>query len=229
MDEPRPRRVLVWDLPTRLFHWSLVLAVAGCWWTGERGPVELHALLGYCVLALLLFRIAWGLAGSETARFSSFVRGPAAALDHVRHLLRPGRLDHPAGHNPLGAWSVVLLLIVLLIVSATGLFLYDDEIYWAPLNGLAGEETEAILDRLHHLSFDVLLVLVALHVAAVFLYLLVKRADLIRPMLTGRADLPPGAAAPRIASTPLALAMAAAAALAVWALVTYGPRFGVAG
>jgi cytochrome b len=217
------RGALVWDLPTRLFHWSLVVAVAGCWWTGERGPIELHALFGYGVLALLLFRILWGVAGSETARFASFVRGPSAAVGHVRHLLRPGPLDHPVGHNPVGAWSVVLLLLVLLALAVSGLFLYDDEIFWAPLNAWVSEGTEDLLGRLHHQAFDLLLVLVALHVAAILFYRLVKRADLLGPMVTGRAALPDGAAAPRMAGLPLALALAAVAAVAVWALVTYGP------
>lgn len=223
MGEEPIRRVLVWDLPTRLFHWSLVLAVAGLWWTGERGPIETHALLGYVVLALLLFRILWGLFGSETARFASFLRGPAAGADHVRHLLARGALPHPAGHNPLGGWSVVLLLLVLLILSVGGLFLYDDEIFWAPLNAFVGEETEAMLGRLHHLAFDALLVLVALHVAAIFLYWAVKRSNLVGPMLTGRATIAPDAREPRMAGLLLAFILAAIAAAAVWALVACGP------
>ena len=223
MAEGLRRSVLVWDLPTRLFHWLLVLAVAGCWWTGERGPVETHTLLGYFVLALLLFRLAWGLVGSETARFSSFVRGPAAALGHVRDLLRPGPLEHGAGHNPLGGWSVLLLLLVLLLVSVTGLFLYDDEIYWAPLNAWVSEGTENRLDRLHHLGFDVLLILIAVHVAAILLYWTIKRSNLVGPMVTGRAELARETAQPRTAGLTLALVIAALAAAAVWALVTYGP------
>ena len=216
-----PRRLLVWDLPTRLFHWLLVVAVAGCWWTGERGPVETHALLGYVVLALLLFRLAWGLVGSETARFSSFVRGPRAALAHLRHLARRGPLDHPAGHNAAGGWAVILLLLALTVVSVSGLFLYDDEIYWAPLNGWVGEETAETLHWLHHFGFDVLLALIAIHILAVIAYFAIKRLDLVRPMLTGRADLPASVAPPRIAPTMLALLLAIAAAASVWALVSF--------
>jgi cytochrome b len=215
------RRLLVWDLPTRLFHWTLVLAVAGCWWTGERGPVETHALLGYVVLALLLFRLTWGLVGSETARFSSFVRGPRAALDHLRHLFRRGPLDHPVGHNAAGGWAVMLLLLVSGLVAVTGLFLYDDEIYWAPLNAWVSEESAERLHRLHHQGFDLLLVLIAIHVLAVGFYLLAKRLDLVRPMLTGRADLPASVGQPFIASPVLAVALATAASLLVWALVSF--------
>ncbi|HEY5723708.1 MAG TPA: cytochrome b/b6 domain-containing protein [Allosphingosinicella sp.] len=223
MSEEPTRNILVWDLPTRLFHWSLVLAVAGLWWTGEKGLIETHALIGYVTLALLLFRILWGLFGSETARFASFVRGPAAGVEHARHLLARGPLSHSAGHNPLGGWSVVLLLLVLVILSVGGLFLYDDEIFWAPLNAFVGEETEAMLGRLHHLAFDALLILVALHVAAIFLYWAVKRSNLVGPMLTGRAALEPHVREPRMSGLVLASILAALSAAAVWALVTCAP------
>ena len=214
------RRLLVWDLPTRLFHWTLVLAVAGCWWTGERGPVETHALFGYAVLALLLFRLGWGLVGSETARFSSFVRGPRAALGHLGHLIRRGPLDHPVGHNAVGGYAVILLLLMLSIVAVSGLFLYDDEIYWAPLNAWVSEETAELLHEVHHEGFELLLALIAIHVLAVIFYFAVKRLDLIRPMLTGRANLPVDTVPPRIAPIALALFIALAAAASVWALVT---------
>jgi cytochrome b len=213
------RGTLVWDLPTRLFHWTLVLAVAGCWWTGERGPSEIHALLGYAVLALLLFRLAWGLAGSETARFAAFVRRPGAAFAHLRHLFGRARLEQTVGHNPAGGYAVIALLLALAVAAVSGLFLYDDEIYWAPLNAWVSEEAAASLGRIHHLAFDVLLVLAAVHVAAVILYYLVKGLDLVRPMLSGRAELPRGARAPRIASPLLALVLAGAAVVLVWALV----------
>ncbi len=221
MSDPPARRILVWDLPTRLFHWLLVLAVAGCWWTGERGPVETHALLGYAVLALILFRLAWGLVGSETARFSSFVRGPAAALSHLGHLFRPGRLDHPVGHNPAGGYAVLALLALVAVEAVSGLFVYDEEIYWGPLYAWVSEERAAWLHWLHHAAFDLLLVLIAIHVAAVLLYFLLKRLDLVRPMLSGRADLPADVSAPRIAPLALALVLALAAALAVWGLLAF--------
>jgi cytochrome b len=204
-----------------LFHWALVLSVAGCWWTGETARMETHALLGYCVLALILFRLAWGLVGSETARFASFVHGPAAAVSHVRHLFQRGPLERQAGHNAVGGYAVLLLLLLLVVQSVSGLFLYDEEMFWAPLNGWVSEDTAKYLSWLHDLVFDALLVLIAFHVAAILLYLLVKRLDLVRPMLTGRADLPASVAAPRTVSILLAFLLAAASALAVWALVTY--------
>jgi cytochrome b len=204
-----------------LFHWTLVAAVAGCWWTGERGPMETHALLGYVVLALLIFRLAWGLIGSETARFASFLRGPAAVLAHVRRFIGRGPLAGEAGHNPVGGYSVLLLLVLLIVQAVSGLFLYDEEIYWAPLNGWVSEENAAWLGWLHDCTFNLLLAMIAIHVAAILLYLLVKRLNLFAPMLSGRANLPAGVAAPRIASALLALGLFAVAASLVYLIVTY--------
>jgi cytochrome b len=160
-------------------------------------------------------------AGSETARFSSFVRGPRAALAHLRHLFGRAPLDHPVGHNAAGGYAVMLLLLLLTIQAVSGLFLYDGEIYWAPLNGWVSEEVAAKLNWLHDIGFDLLLALIAAHVIAVMTYLLVKRLDLVGPMLTGRAELPESAAAPRIASTVLAFLLAIAASFLVWALITF--------
>jgi cytochrome b len=183
--------------------------------------METHALFGYAVLALLLFRLAWGLVGSETARFASFVRGPGAALAHLRSLFRRGAAERHVGHNEAGGYAVLALLLLLIVQAVSGLFLYDEEIYWAPLNAWVSEETAQFLGWLHDVTFDLLLVLIAIHVAAVILYLLVKRLDLIRPMLGGRIALPQAARAPRIAPLPLAFGLAIAAALAVWALVAF--------
>ena len=215
------RRAVFWDLPTRLFHWSLVVAVGGCWWTGERGLMELHGQLGYGVLALLLFRLTWGLVGSETARIASLLRPPSAVVAHLRHLFRSGAIDRPVGHNAAGGYAVLAMFLVLAVQAVSGLFLYDDAIYWGPLNDWVGEETAQWLNWLHDATFDVLLVLVAVHIAAILLYFIIKNLDLVRPMLSGRAVLPPGATAPRLASLPLALVLALAAGFAIWALVTF--------
>src|SRR4029078_4535731 len=113
----------VWDLPTRLFHWTLVVLVGLSWWSAENDQQDLHLYLGYGVLSLLLFRIGWGLAGSSTARFSSFVRGPGAVVRYVRN-----RFHWPlAGHAPLGALSVLALLALLFVIVGTGLFAADED------------------------------------------------------------------------------------------------------
>ncbi len=198
-----------------------MLAIAGSWWTGENDESETHALIGYTVLALLLFRLAWGLIGSETARFSSFIRPPGEAIRHLRHLTRPGRLDRPMGHNALGGYAVAALLLSLAVQVGTGLFLYDEEYFWAPLNGWVSEDTAETLADVHEANFKLLLALVGVHVAAVIFYGLAKGLDLVRPMLSGKAEFPPGTRPPRIASLPLALATAAVAGLLVWSLVSF--------
>ena len=126
-EDERSNRVLVWDLPTRLFHWLLVVSVILSFVTGNIGPnaMEYHKLSGYVILALLIFRLAWGFVGSPTARFSSFVKGPSTVFAHVATLLKREDMPH-LGHNPLGGWSIVAMLLVLFVQVATGLFANED-------------------------------------------------------------------------------------------------------
>jgi cytochrome b len=208
------RDIPVWDLPTRLFHWLLVLLVAGAWLSHEFGDVTLtwHSWNGYALLTLLLFRLLWGIVGSSTARFADFVSGPRTVLHYLRNH-RP-----TLGHNPAGGWSVLALLAVLLTQALAGLFATDDIIVSGPLNFLVKSDTAALLSSIHRLGFYVLLGLVVLHLAALAFHRFVHGDDLVRAMISGRkpADrVPPGAAA---ALRPLWLAVLclACAALAVW-------------
>jgi len=123
-ESERSTRVLVWDLPTRLFHWLLLICVILSFVTGIIGgnAMEYHLLSGYTILVLLIFRLAWGFVGSRTARFSSFVKGPATVLAHVATLLKKKTEDPYLGHNPLGGWSIVAMLLVMFVQVATGLF-----------------------------------------------------------------------------------------------------------
>ena len=205
----------------RLFHWSLVAALGGAWWTAGEERSETHALFGYAVLALLTFRILWGFTGSQTARFRLFLAPPSAALEHARALLRRGPMARPLGHNPLGGYAAMLLLGAVAVQGATGLFLYDDELFWAPLNAWVSAESAEFLKLVHHLNFKLLQVLAAVHVAAILFYLAAKGLDLIRPMITGRARLERGLAAPKIASNLLAAGLAALSALLVWGLISF--------
>jgi cytochrome b len=179
----------VWDLPTRLFHWTLVVLVGLSWWSAENDQQELHLYLGYGVLSLLLFRIGWGLAGSSTARFSSFVRGPGAVVRYVRN-----RFHWPlAGHAPLGALSVLALLAMLFVIVGTGLFAADEDgLFSGPLAYLVSVGVSDTMTGLHEELFDVLLVLIGLHVAAILLYRLALGRNLLGPMITGKAELEPG-------------------------------------
>jgi cytochrome b len=210
----------VWDLPVRLFHWLLVALLAISWITAE-GPVTWmvwHQRSGYAVLALLLFRVMWGLWGSRYARFSSFVRGPRAVGRYALALVRR-RPEHHVGHNPLGGWVVLLMLGLVGLQAGSGLFASDGIMTDGPLRDTVSRATSKLLTRIHHVNFNVLLAVVGVHVAAALGYWLVLRENLIGPMLTGRkhalAPVAPAAAVPwwRAALTALA------AAGAVWWLV----------
>ena len=216
-----PHSVKVWDLPTRLFHWTLVALMIAQWLTAEQSStMDWHVRGGYAVLALVLFRLIWGFVGSDTARFSHFVRGPGAALAYAQ-AMRRGETPHYLGHNPLGAWSIVAVLVLLLIQAGTGLFANDDIMIEGPLYTWVSKGTSDWLTTIHKLNFNLLLLVIAVHIAAVLFYLLVKRENLVHPMLSGFKRLPPELAgqAPRIVNPWLGLAALAVAGLAVWLLV----------
>jgi cytochrome b len=178
-------RVQVWDLPLRLFHWSLVILVAFAWWTWKTDRMEWHRYAGYAVIALLVFRLYWGVFGSATARFANFVRGPGAVWRYIR-----GRGDATFGHNPLGALSVLALLAALIAQSVTGLYALDDEgLESGPLADTVASDTAQQMERWHGLAFDALLALIALHVLAILFYLL-RGDNLLGPMIGGRKRVP---------------------------------------
>jgi cytochrome b len=205
----------LWDGPTRLFHWSLVVLIGFSWWSAEAGHLDWHLWSGYGVIALVSFRLIWGLVGSSSARFASFVRGPAETLAYVRTLGKRERADVP-GHNPLGALSVLAILAVLIVQVGTGLFAVDvDGLESGPLSDKVSFDTGRMLAGWHHWSFTALEVLVALHVAAVAFYLIYKRANLVHPMITGRARF---AEDPNLSFAPIwrMLAAVAVAAFIGW-------------
>lgn len=182
----RTSRIAVWDLPTRLFHWVLVALIAFSWWTAEEDHYDLHLWSGIAVLTLLVFRLLWGLFGSSTARFANFVRGPAAVFGYLRGTWRG------IGHSPLGALSVVALLGLIAVQVGLGLFSSDEDgLLLGPLSGLVGEDASEEITDLHDDMFDVLLVFIGIHVAAVLFYWVAKKQNLIGPMVTGRAELDP--------------------------------------
>jgi cytochrome b len=173
--------VRVWDLPTRLFHWLLVVALGVMWWTGKAEKMQFHMLVGSLVLGLLVFRILWGFIGGSTARFASFIRGPRAVMSYLN-----GRAAHVLGHNPLGGWSVAAMLLVLCVQVGLGLFASDEDgIDAGPLSHYVSFERAQALGHYHHLLFNAVLALMALHVAAIAFHALFRRNNLIGPMLHG--------------------------------------------
>lgn len=221
------QRVLVWDLPVRLMHWTLVLAVAGSWATQElEGDwFQYHVWCGYTVLLVAATRIVWGFVGTRHARFGAFLRGPGAVFGYARGLFGRGAGQH-AGHNPLGALMVVALLLLLLTMATTGLFANDQIMASGPLYGHVSGATSDRLTSIHKQLFDLLLVAIALHVAAAFFYLLVRRDNLILPMITGRKDAAAVPPEERIASsrTWLWALILAALAVGLYVLVRTAPE-----
>jgi len=190
------RSIRLWDLPLRLFHWSLVVLLAALWWTAENDRTELHEKLGYVTLGLLVFRFYWGLFGSSTARFSQFAKGPRAIAAYLR-----GQSPASVGHNPLGALSVLLLLGLMIVEVGLGLFTQDvDGIEAGSLAQYISYETADLAREWHEFLFNVILGVVAFHVLAILFYLVVKRDNLVGPMVTGRKSFDEEVESPRMAS-----------------------------
>jgi cytochrome b len=177
----------VWDLPIRLFHWLLAALIAFSWWSVEYDHTGWHIWSGCAILTLLIFRMLWGFVGSSTARFSSFIRGPASVWAHLR-----GRWNG-IGHTPLGALSVVALLLAVSVQVGLGLFAEDEDgIFMGPLAKLVSSDTSDKVRDIHALWFYVVLGLIVLHVLAILYYRLFRGQRLTEPMITGRAELSPG-------------------------------------
>lgn len=176
----------IWDLPTRLFHWLLVALIALSWWSAEYHQDELHIWLGMAVLSLLIFRLLWGFVGGSTARFANFIRGPRAVFGYLRGGWRG------IGHNPLGALSVVALLAMAGIQVVLGLFASDEDgLMQGPLAPLVSIDAADQAREWHEATFNVLLALIALHLAAIAYYRW-RGKNLLRPMITGKGAVEPG-------------------------------------
>ena len=211
--------VRVWDLPTRLFHWLLALLVAASLATGKfdsllgAGTLEWHRRFGLAILALLLFRLAWGFAGGTHARFASFLRGPRAVVAYAKSL-----------GNPLGGWSVAAMRAALATQAATGLFLVQEDYFFE--GPLAKHVSRAVSDRLnavHEANFWVIVALVSLHLAAIAFHAIAKRDGLVGAMLTGDKRLEAGreGEASRGGGLAAAAVIAIAAVAAVWGMAAY--------
>lgn len=179
----------LWDIPTRVFHWSLVLLLCTSWWTAENGEMVWHNRSGYAVLTLLIFRIVWGFVGSDTARFSQFVKNPRAVFSHLRNFNQSESKKSYWGHNPAGGWSVVLLILLMLTQVTLGLFAEDVDGNSGPLSHIVGYDANLLAAETHEILFDIILFFVVVHIVAVFFYLLFKKDNLIIPMLTGKKQI----------------------------------------
>lgn len=213
--------IKTWDIPLRVFHWSLIALFATAIITVKIGgnALEWHVLSGLALLALLIFRILWGFAGGTYAKFSNFIRGPRAILGYVK-----GKGDKTIGHNPLGGWSVVAMLALLLAQVITGLFANDDIFTEGPLYSLVDKDTSDYLTYLHTVNQYVLYGLIGLHVAAIIYYRLFKRENLVSAMITGRKQVPasiPDAHASQGGHVILGLVLLAASVGITWFISTH--------
>jgi cytochrome b len=214
-------KIAVWDLPTRLFHWTLVALIAFSWWSAENHQLTFHLWGGIAVLTLIVFRLLWGIFGSSTARFANFVRGPARIGEYLRGSWRG------IGHNPLGALSVVALLGMVGVESVMGLFASDEDgLLLGPLSGFVSDGTSREIAELHEDFFNIMLVVIGLHVAAILFYWIAKKQNLLGPMVTGKAALDPGTEPMRPGKWWVALlCLVAAIAVCRW-IIAGAPPFG---
>ena len=170
---PADGKVLIWDVPVRVFHWLLAASFAGAWLTAEAEQWRLlHIMLGYTVLGLTGFRIVWGVIGTRHARFSSFVRGPSVVVRYLGSLVR-GQPQHHTGHNPAGAIAILALLLLGLAVGISG---------WATYASANGEAYEEV----HEMLATLMLVVVGLHIAGAIAGSWLHRENLVAAMFTGR-------------------------------------------
>lgn len=213
-------RVPVWDWPTRVFHWALVVLVIFAWYCAKiaNDALDWPMWAGYGILGLLLFRIVWGFIGGEHARFASFVRGPGAALRYLRE-----QTSH-LGHNPLGAFSVIAMILALCVQVGTGLFLHDEDLgVQGPLYRYASSAFAEWAGRIHVYNINVIYALVGLHLAAIIFYL-VRGENLVKPMITGLKDWhAPGASDRARGSSIAAILLAIVVAVIVYFVVRKPP------
>lgn len=216
--------VPVWDLGVRFFHWALVILVTSAVVTIKMDKLSLHVWCGYGVLGLLIFRILWGFIGGTHARFASFIAGPGKVFAYMRGMLSREGHESGLGHNPMGALSVLAMMLVLLFQAVSGLFTNDEDFsFEGPLYKWAGNSLSTTLTSLHRLNQWAIYTLVALHILAILFYAVYHRDNLVKPMLNGYRKVTGRASeemqASRHGNTAVAVVLLAIAAAAVYFLV----------
>lgn len=234
---PQEQRVPVWDLGVRFFHWALVLLVVGAVVTIKMGKLDLHVWCGYGVLTLLIFRILWGFVGGTHARFASFIAGPGKVFAYMKGMFSREGHESGLGHNPMGALSVLAMLLALLFQAVSGLFTNDDDAsFEGPLYKWVGNAVSNTLTSLHRKNEIIIYVLVATHLLAIIFYAVFHRDNLIKPMFSGYRKIGGKAAgamrdaidASRHGHTGLALVLLVVAVAAAYVIINSVKLFGAA-
>jgi cytochrome b len=213
----RTKLTPLWDLPTRLFHWLVVACLPLSWWSAETERYDVHEWLGYTIITLVISRVIWGFIGSRHSRFGDFIVGPGKVLAYVR-----GQGSASAGHNPLGGWSVLVLLLLLLGQAVSGLFNTDDVLFSGPLYYAASTGFRDAMGQVHDIAFYALVALVCLHILVVLYRQLRLKEKLLQAMLKGSAPGREGQAAP--AALWPALVAVLMVALALWWGLQQAPK-----
>jgi cytochrome b len=221
------KKVKLWDFPVRLFHWALVIAIVTAWWTNRQVMIDIHAIAGYSVLTLVLFRIIWGFVGSSNARFSDFLTGPKRVIGYLLKVPKGSMSDLTyAGHNPAGGLMVAVLILLVGVQAVSGLFASENTFLFfdGPLVAYVSSDVASTMNWIHHTNINLIYVAVGLHVFAALFYLVVKRENLIRAMVIGTRQVPAELAGRfaniRFASPVLGIVILIVCALVVWGGVT---------
>ena len=215
-------QVRIWDIPLRLFHWALA-ALVTCqfliaWVFTD--AMDLHVTLGYLTLTLIVFRIFWGFIGTTYAQFKNFLVSPTSLVAYIRGLFNRASQSKSAGHNPIGGYSTIAIIVCILAQGFSGLFCDDDVFTAGPLRHLVSDNVTSIFNRVHALNAKILVGLLCTHVLAIFWHLLVKRENLIKPMITGKKIAIKDDKHMNWTEKPLAALLALAlASISVWAVI----------
>lgn len=179
------KKLPLWDLPTRLFHWLLVLFIFAAWRTAETGNMELHQTFGFLILGLMIFRIIWGFIGSQPSKFSDFIFKPLTIIKYALQFFKQ-KSEISFGHNPMGGIVVVLFLALILTQIISGLFADNDIDFAGPLSEYAASSTVRDITLFHKFNFNVLLFsLICIHIGVIIFYFVYKKNNLLTPMISG--------------------------------------------
>ncbi|KZB69548.1 MULTISPECIES: cytochrome b/b6 domain-containing protein [Thalassospira] len=221
------KKVKLWDFPVRLFHWALVIAIVTAWWANREVMIDVHAIAGYSVLALVIFRLIWGFVGSSNARFADFLTGPRRVIDYLRKLPNGSVSELTyAGHNPAGGWMVAVMILLVGVQAVSGLFASENTFLFfdGPLVAYVSSDFTSTMNWIHQTNINLIYGAVGLHVFAALFYLAVKRENLIRAIVIGTRRVPAELAGRfaniRFASPLLGIAILIVCALVVWGGVT---------
>jgi len=220
--EPHLVEVKVWDGWIRLWHWSIVFLIPFSYLTARAHRMDWHMWSGYALLTLVSFRILWGLVGSEPARFRTFLSTPAAALRHLGRLRGETGPDRELTHNPAGAWMVALLVPLLFVQAASGLFVYDQIFTYGPLARSVSAETQDWATWIHIRAINLIFAIIVLHILAIAWYRLFPGHDLVRAMMLGHKPMPAGTRPPRMAPVALGVVLFALCAGVVLYIRSFG-------